>query len=146
MRIDSSRIEALAARIAAGEAGRAAARDRARRLAEEIHREVTGAVARFAEAARRAGAPHLDLVEVGPVEPDDKSIRAFQFVIRRGRTRAVVVSKDRGEVMLVGPFREGGDQGPCRPFHLDTPGADPDDPGRALEALLVELIEQACSR
>ncbi|HEY3174569.1 MAG TPA: hypothetical protein VGK94_02280 [Candidatus Polarisedimenticolia bacterium] len=143
MTIDGARIEALAREIASREAGRVDAVERARLLAGELHSEVAAVVSRFAAAARRAGAPHLDLVTVGPVEPDDKSIRAFQFKIRRGRFEAIVVTKDRGEVMLVGPFKRGEAEGPCNPIRQE--GRESDRPGieTNLETLLVALIEMS---
>ena len=138
-----TRFTTLGREIAAREAGRSDARRRARDLAARLHGEATAAVARFAAAAREAGAPHLDLITISPVEPDDKSIRAFQFKVRRGRFEAIVVCKDRGEVMLVGPFRRGDDEGPCNPIHLEEGQDAQRRIGEDLETLLVNLIEMA---
>ena len=44
----------------------------------------------------------------------------MQFALRRGRHAAIVTVKSRGEVTLVGPFRQGKDEGPCKTFALDA--------------------------
>ncbi len=136
-------LEDLARRIAAREAGRGDRRAAARDMADRLHADVTACARRFARAVRQAGAPHLDLIRIGPVEPDDKSIRAFQVKLRRGRWEACVVSKDRGEVMLVGPYRLGGEQGPCNPFHIDADPTERQRLDRELPELLGRLIEAA---
>ena len=139
--MDTSRIESLAREIAAREAGRAGSRAAAQRLAEELHAEVTAAVERFAATLRESGAPHLDLITVGQVEPDDKSIRAFQVKVCRGRWIGLIVTKDRGEIMLVGPFQRGADEGPCNPV-LFAEGEPALEKARGpLERLLMSLIE-----
>ena len=139
----SDRIESVARKVAAREAGREEARARARELADWLRGEMTSLRDRFLSTARAAGVSHLDLIEITDVEPDDKSIRAFQFKIRRGRYEAVIVSKDRGETMMVGPFKRGQDEGPCNPVHHE--GGDPDRAllTRHLETLLADLIELA---
>jgi hypothetical protein len=137
------RIEQLAREIAAREAERAGRRAAARDLADRLHATARDLLRRFARAAGAAGAPHLDLVRISPVEPDDKSIRAWQFRIWRGRWEAIVVSKDRGEVMLVGPFKPGEPQGPCNPFHLEGAPAERDRLRAELPELICRLIEAA---
>lgn len=142
----AGRIEAVASEVAAREAGRAQARQRARELADWLRQRMLSHRARFVAAVEAAGASHLDLIEITAVEPDDKSIRAFQFKIRRGRYEAVVVSKDRGEVMMVGPFKRGQDEGPCNPIHHQ--GGDPDRELLAdhLETFLSALIEMSFTK
>ena len=142
----AGRIEAVALEVAAREAGRGPARERARVLADWLNWQMSALRTRFVAAADTAGAPHLDLIEITPVEPDDKSIRAFQFKIRRGRYEAVVVSKDRDEVMMVGPFTRGKDEGPCNPIHHE--GGEPDREFLAdhLETLLSDLIEMSFTK
>lgn len=137
-------LEDLARRIARTEAGRAGKRKEALQVAERLHGVASAAIAAFARAAADAGAPHLDLIEMGPVEPDDKSIRAFQFRVRRGRWEAIVVSKDRAEVMFVGPFKRGSAEEPCRPVHLEDAGPGMAAALEGLESLLAGLVEQAC--
>jgi hypothetical protein len=142
--VNSARLEALARALAEREKGRRQQREVARERAERLRAEVEEAVQRFAAAAAAAGAPHLGhLVDVGPVEPDDKSVRAFQFLVSRGRHEGIVVSKDRGEVMLVGPFKRNQDQGPCHPVHLRDDQLGGEALEEALENFLVALIEQA---
>ena len=77
------------------------------------------ALAAFHEAARAAGAPQLE-VELGATRADDKHLRAVQFDLRRGRHAAIVTVKSRGEVTLVGPFRQGKTEGPCKSFPIDA--------------------------
>ena len=142
--MNTGRLEALARSLAEREQGRRHDRELARQRAERLRVEVEEALQRFAAAAAAAGAPHLGhLVAVGPVEPDAKSVRAFQFLVARGRHEGIVVSKDRGEVMIVGPYRRSQEQGPCNPVQLrgDELGGEALD--AALEAFLVALIEQA---
>jgi hypothetical protein len=141
--VRSDRIEALARDLAVRESPRVPAREEARRLADLLRRDMVEAARSFAKAAGAAGAPHLDLIRVGEVEPDDKSIRAFQFRVARGRFEAVVVSKDRGEVMLVGPFKRGQAETPCHAVHLDAPEAETLGLDDALEGLLVSLIQES---
>ncbi len=136
-------LEDLARRIARGESGRAEERKKALRIVETLHMEAARAIAAFARAAAEAGAPHLDLIAIGPVEPDDKSIRAFQFRLHRGRWEAIVVSKDRAEVMFVGPFKRGGAEEPCHPVHLEEAGSGMPAALEGLESLLTDLVEAA---
>ena len=142
----TDRIETLARAIASREAGRALGRATARDLADTLHARLRDAARRFARAAGEAGAPHLDLVRIGPVEPDDKSVRAFQIKIRRGRWEAVAVCKDHGEVTLVGPYKLGEEQGPCNPIHLERDAAESQRLERDLPELLCRLIEIAFAR
>jgi len=144
MRTD--RIAAIAASIAAREAGRSTARAAARATAEMLHVEAAAALEVFRQVTRERGAAHLDLIDLGPVEPDDKSVRAFQFRLRRGRHEAVVVSKDRDEVMFVGPFKRGGPEGPCRPSRPGSAGQETADPCGDLETLLLDLIEASFAK
>ena len=67
-----------------------------------------------------AGAPQL-AVRVGEIRPDDKHVRAVEFDLTRGRHRAIVTVKSRGDVTLVGPFHAGKTEGPCKSFPF---GAD----------------------
>ncbi len=142
----TGRIASLAAAIAGREAERTEARRAARGMADRLHADVAGAIDVFRRVTRERGAPHLDLIDLGPVEPDDKSVRAFQFRLRRGRHVAVVVCKDRGEVMLVGPFRRGGTEGPCRPVRSPQRGAPGEEIEGALEGLVADLIEASFAK
>ena len=97
------------------------------------------AFARFHEAASGAGAPHLQ-VEVSEPRTDAKHLRAVELDLARGRHRAIITVKSRGEVTLVGPFRKGKDEGPCR--RIPFADADLEAPGDALAAGLGELLER----
>ncbi|MDX1648477.1 MAG: hypothetical protein R3263_01360, partial [Myxococcota bacterium] len=56
-----------------------------------------------------------------------------EFALSRGRMRAIVTLKSRGEVTLVGPFKAGGKEGPCRSFPFDA--------GEELDAALGGFLE-----
>jgi hypothetical protein len=103
--------------LAAREAEHAAALDEARREAVALHRVVAGGLEAYHEAT--GDAPQLR-VELGPVRPDDKHVRSVEFDLVRGRMRAIVTVKSRGEVTLVGPFKAGGTEGPCKSFPFDA--------------------------
>jgi hypothetical protein len=107
--------------------------DAARACAESIRARVAAALLRFHEAAADAGAPHLR-VELGEIRSDDKHLRSVQFDLIRGRHRAIVTARSRGDVTLVGPFRSGKQEGPCRSF--------PTDSGRELESALGDFLER----
>ena len=51
---------------------------------------------------------------------DEKHVRSYEFDVRRGRHRALFVWKSRGELTLVGPFRTGKTEGPCRSFPTEA--------------------------
>lgn len=113
------RLAAAGRQLGAREAPHRAALDEAAGRCETVRALVVDAVAGFHEAAARAGAPHLR-VEVGPVRLDEKHVRAMEFELRRGRHVAIVTAKSRGEMTLVGPFRTGKTEGPCRTFPWDA--------------------------
>ena len=115
-------------------------------MADWLWQQMSSLRARFVAAADAAGAPHLAIIAITAVEPDDKSIRAFQFKIRRGRYEAVVVSKDRGEVMMVGPYKRGRDEGPCNPIHHEGGEPDRERLAEQLETLLFDLIEMSFAK
>jgi len=70
---------------------------------------------------------------------DDKHLHAVQFQLSRGRHRALVVVKSRGDVTLVGPFHQGKTEGPCESHAWDAAS----DIETALGDLLVKFIEGA---
>lgn len=113
------RFERLGRALGEREAAHVADLTRARECAEELRAVVAAAVTDFDRAARAAGAEHLGIA-LGEVRVDDKHVRALEFEIHRGRHRAIVVAKSRGEVTLVGPFRQGKAEGPCRSFPFDA--------------------------
>lgn len=113
------RLEEAGQRLGAREAEHSQALDQARQRAEALRERVAAAVDAFHEAASQSGAPQLR-VEVSRARPDAKHLRSVEFDLQRGRHRALVTVKSRGEVTLVGPFRSGKDEGPCRSFPVDA--------------------------
>jgi hypothetical protein len=109
------RMEALGRELAARESEHTPGLASATQVALALHDQVETALSAFHEAAREAGAPQL-AVALSAVRVDDKHLRAVQFDLRRGRHAAIVTVKTRGEVILVGPFQQGKDEGPCRRF------------------------------
>jgi hypothetical protein len=136
----SERLEALGRSLGAREAAHGEALSRARSCAERLRGDVVEALEHFHRAASAAGASHLRIA-VSEVRPDDKHLRAVEFELMRGRHRAIVVAKSRGEVTLVGPFRTGKTEGPCLSFPFDA-----DDEIRpALLAFLERFLEEAAT-
>lgn len=112
---------------------------KARECAEDLHRQVADGLASFHGALGEA-APHLR-VSLSEPRVDDKHIHSVQFDLARGRYRAIVTVKSRGEITLVGPFRDGKTEGPCRTFPM--PAAEALD--EALQDFLVAFIEEAAT-
>ncbi len=127
------RLEELGRLIGEREAPHDAALERARAKASELRTALEAALDRFHTAIHKAGAPHL-AIELGPLQLDDKHIRAIEFDLRRGRRRAIVTVKSRGEVTLVGPFRIGRNEGPCRTFPFEAKSE--------IETALCEFLER----
>ena len=71
----------------------------------------------------------------------EKHVDCLQFRVQRGRWELVCVAKPRGAVTLVGPFKRFGSERPCEDQPLPSEAAE-----QALQARLLELIRQACSR
>lgn len=127
-----ARLEALGHSLGLREAEHAAALEAARARIERLRAQVVGAVERFHAAARVVGAPQLR-VEVTGIRVDDKHLRALEFDLLRGRHKAVVTAKSCGDLTLVGPFRVGKTEGPCRSFAADA--------AMELESSLAEFLE-----
>jgi hypothetical protein len=127
------RLAGVGERIGTREAEHAEALGAARAKAESLHGLVATALEAFQAAAAKAGSSHL---EVGLSAPrlDDKHVRSVEFDVTRGRIRAIVTVKSRGEVTLVGPFKAGHSEGPCRSFAWD---ASPE-----IEAALGDFLER----
>ncbi len=134
------RLEELGRLLGKREARHTQALDQARARAEELRAEVARALAGFLAAARATGAPHMDS-EVSAVRLDDKHLHAFQFELCRGHHRAIVTVKSRAEVTLVGPFRVGKAEGPCRSFPLEHSNEFAD----SLADFVSAFVEQASS-
>ena len=136
MKLDA-RLSELGHRFADREAAHRDELARARECAAELHQRIALGLESF-HAAAGEDAPQLRL---GLSEPrvDDKHLHSVQFEMVRGRSRAIVTVKSRGEITLVGPFRQGKIEGPCRTFSIAAADAIDD----ALEAFLVSFIEEA---
>ena len=134
------RMEALGRRLGSREAEHAEALAAARRSAQQLRDRVNEAVVAFERAAAKSGAGHLE-VAVSEPRTDDKHLRAVEFDLQRGRHRAIVTVKSRGEVTLVGPFKAGKTEGPCRTF----PVAAGDEIDAALCDFLERFLEEAAT-
>jgi len=75
------------------------------------------------------------------VRIDDKHLRSIEFDLSRGRYRAIITAKSRGDVTLVGPFRDGKTEGPCKSFPIDAR----DEVQGALAAFLESFLEEAAT-
>jgi hypothetical protein len=135
-----SRLTAAGSLLGAREANHQTGLDEARKRCDALRVLVTDAIDSFHAAAADAGAPHLR-VDVSPVRLDEKHVRAIEFEVRRGRHAAIVTVKSRGDVTLVGPFRTGKTEGPCRTFPWDAK----DDICKALGDFLVAFLEEAAT-
>lgn len=131
------RLEAMARGVSLREAKHAEDLARARGKADVLYEQVTAAVAGFNRVVAEQ-VPDLEVV-VNPPRIDDKHLHATQFDLERGRHRAIVTVKSKGEVTLVGPFRLGKSEGPCRSFSIDA-GAELED---ALGDFLERFLEEA---
>jgi hypothetical protein len=136
----TARLEALGRSLGEREAGHREALEAARACAAELRGRVVEALERFHAAAAAAGAPHLR-IEVGEIRVDDKHLRAVEFDVQRGRYKAIVTAKSRGEVTLVGPFRIGKVEGPCLSFPFEARA----ELGRALPDFLARFVEEAAT-
>ena len=132
------RMAELGRALGAREAGHAGELEAAREVALELHGFLSDALGHFHRAVGEAGAPHLR-IEIGTPRLDAKHVRAIEFDLRRGRTRAIVVVKSRGDVTLVGPFAMGKAEGPCRSIAIDSPTQIRE----GLEELFVRFLDAA---
>jgi len=136
----TARLEALGRELGEREAEHGASLERARGFAEKLRGQVASALERFHSAAAGAGAPHLR-VELSPIQVDAKHLRAIEFNLVRGRHKAVVVAKARGDVTLVGPFHVGKNEGPCKTFPMDAEV----ELQQALGEFLARFVEEAAA-
>ncbi len=135
-----AQLEALGRTLGAREASHRAELERARAEAKKLRAQIEAALERFHGAVVEAGAPHLS-VEVSDIRLDDKHLRAVEFDLSRGRHKAIVVAKSRGEVTLVGPFRAGKVEGPCNSFPFEAEA----DIQAALAVFLANFLEEAAT-
>lgn len=94
----------------------------------------------FHIAVTKAGAPHLEIA-LSEIRTDDKHLRSVEFEIIRGRYKAIVTGKSRGDITLVGPFRMGKAEGPCRTFPVDAT----EEIDAALVIFLEQFLEEAAT-
>lgn len=132
----NDRLEAIAHELAKREASHSEAIGRARLKADELHRRVDTAIGLFNQALADS-VPYLR-IEVSSPRIDEKHLHAVEFDLARGRHRAVITVKSKGEVTLVGPFRSGKKEGPCRSFPVDADEEIEDALGDFLENFLQE--------
>jgi len=136
----AARLEKLGRSLGEREASHQAGLREARACLERLRGWVATALEGFHEAAEAAGAPQLR-VALSEVRGDDKHLRAAQFDLARGRYRAIVTARSRGEITLVGPFHAGKTEGPCLTFPLD--GGE--DLREALAGFLERFLEEAAT-
>ena len=134
------RLAAAGTLLGAREATHRAGLDEAQHRCDALRELVLDSLDAFHAAAAAAGAPHLR-IDVTPVRLDEKHVRAIEFEVRRGRHAGVVTVKSRGDVTLVGPFRTGKTEGPCRTFPWDAK----DDIESALGDFLLRFLEEAAT-
>ncbi len=135
-----SLLESVGRSLGEREAGHREGLEQARVQAEKLRALVADAMERFQAAAAAAGAPHLR-IQVSPVRIDEKHLRSVEFELQRGRHKAIVTAKSRGEVTLVGPFRVGKVEGPCLSFPFDAQ----DELSGALAGFLERFAEEAAT-
>jgi hypothetical protein len=134
----NDRVKAIAREVAKRESPHVEAIAVAQSMAEELHGTVDAAIAVFNETLADS-VPYLR-VEVSAPRIDDKHLHAVEFDLERGRHRAVVTVKSKGEVTLVGPFRAGKKEGPCRSFPVAASDEIDDAVGDFLERFLQDAV------
>jgi ABC-type transport system involved in cytochrome bd biosynthesis fused ATPase/permease subunit len=136
----AERLEEMGRALGEREAAHSSALDVARAKAEELHALVAPALERFHAAAAASGAPHLR-ISLSEPQIDEKHLRAVEFELRRGKHVAIVTVKSRGDLTLVGPFRVGKAEGPCRSFPIDAA----DEIESALTEFIGSFLEEAAT-
>lgn len=127
------------------EAAHAAGLEAARGKADELHARVRRALDGYHAAIEAAGSSHLR-VEVGEPRLDEKHVRSYEFELKRGRHRGLFILKSRGELTLVGPFRTGKTEGPCRSFPFASEaGAAGSEIDNALVEFVTRFLEEAAT-
>jgi hypothetical protein len=136
----AGRLQKLGHSLGEREASHQAGLTEARACLERLRGWVSQALEAFHQAAAAAGAPQLRIA-LSEVRSDEKHLRAAQFDLSRGRYRAIVTARSRGEITLVGPFHAGKTEGPCLTFPLD--GGE--DLRAALASFLERFLEEAAT-
>ena len=133
-------LEEIGRRLGARETAQGEQRERVQKRATELFERVQRGLDGFHRGMSDAGASHL-AVDLSKPRIDDKHLHSMQFDLARGRHRLIVTVKSKGEVTLVGPFKAGKQEGPCKSIPLDDDQAI--DAGLSL--VLSEFLEQAFS-
>jgi hypothetical protein len=135
-----SRLALLGQTLGARESAHVADLQLARDQLDSLRERIAVALDAFHREAASAGAPHLR-IDLSAPRVDEKHVRAVEFDLSRGRHKAIVIAKSRGEITLVGPFRTGKTEGPCQsfPFSAEAPLAS------ALATFLEAFLEEAAS-
>jgi hypothetical protein len=136
--VDRERFVRLAEELAARDRLLVSRLEEVREAAVRLREVAAEAVDAFRRTVHAEGAQHLADVEVSSVEPDEKHVDCVQVRIQRGRWEALVVAKAGGKVTLVGPFRRGKTEQPCRDFELSGKQVE-----EGVEGLVDALIRQA---
>ncbi len=136
----ADRLEQIGRTLGARESRHVTDLHEARLQIGEIRHRVQFALKRFHAAMSDAGAPHLR-IEISEIRIDEKHLRAVEFDVTRGRHKAIVVGKSRGEITLVGPFRTGKPEGPCK----SIPFGAKDELDAALGDFLTSFVEEAAT-
>ena len=131
------KLAAMGENLGSREAAHRAALEQARKCIDALRDLVADALDSFHASTEAAGAPHLR-IDLSEVRLDDKHVRALEFELRRGRYLGIITVKSRGDVTLVGPFRAGKNEGPCRTFPADAESEIHDALGQFLERFLEE--------
>ena len=134
------KLVSLGQRLAKRELVHAVSLGEAQRRASEIHGDIADALIAYNREVEKAGVPQLK-VEQSPVRTDEKHLRSIQFDIKRGRYTAIVTVKSRGGITLVGPFRAGKSEGPCKTFPFDSA----EELSLALPLFLENFLEEAAT-
>lgn len=113
---------------------------RARHCIEGLRDRIERGLEAFHISVSKAGAPHLEIA-LGDIRTDDKHLRSVEFDLVRGRYKAIVTAKSRGDITLVGPFRIGKTEGPCRTFPFEAT----DEIDAALVTFLEHFLEEAAT-
>ena len=135
-----ARLEELGRSLGERESAHAEALEAARAKARALRDTVEAALDRFHAGASKGGADHLKIA-LGALRTDDKHLRAIEFNLVRGRHKAVVVAKARGDVTLVGPFHIGKNEGPCKSFPMESES----ELQHALGEFLARFVEEAAA-
>ncbi len=113
----------------------------ARATANALHARVSAALEHYHAAIQTAGSPHLR-VEIGDPRLDHKHVRSYEFVLKRGRHRGLFILKSKGQLTLVGPFREGKTEGPCQRIQLPYSGSSAAASNDEVDAAIIEFVSK----